>query len=272
VHPAAPQGEEELAPVGLGLGAGARDAQDHPPAVFQHAGRDQHRARDDAVAHADALVVGVEQQVGDGPERPLAPAGQLGVEQGGGAADLGAGDVQAADPLHHVVHLAGRDPAEVHLGDRQLQGPLAALSAFQAGRVEPAVAGLGDVEHQAAQAGVERLGLEPVGVPAAVRGALVRFGLEVGRPLELHRRVEQGGQGFLHAVKALGGQQFQELLPAVRIVGRGLLAGHAHASPLVRGNERKRGMARRRQGATSGGGAGVATLPRPHPRTKLQKG
>jgi hypothetical protein len=82
VHPAALQGEEELAPVRPGLRAGGRGPEDHAAAAREDADVDQDGAGQHAVADAGPLVVGVEHEVGDRPQRPLPPAGELGVEQG----------------------------------------------------------------------------------------------------------------------------------------------------------------------------------------------
>lgn len=109
---------------------------------------------------------------------------QLPVEFLGGAADLHGGDVEAAEPFEHGGDLACRDTPDVHLGDGKGEGAFAADAALQGLGVERiallvvVVAGLWDLQRNPADAGGERLGLEPVGVAAAFGGALVGGGAE----------------------------------------------------------------------------------------------
>lgn len=67
---------------------------------------------------------------------PLAPGRELRVQLGGGARDIGAGHLKAAQLARDVGHASGRDARDVHLGDRELERPLAAQPALERLRVE----------------------------------------------------------------------------------------------------------------------------------------
>src|SRR5688572_3173648 len=215
VQAAADQSEQEAAPMGFGLGATDREAQDALAPVFPYADGQEQGAGADTVGVADLLVAGVEDQVADAAQRSLTPAAQLLVEHGRGAGDLGAGDVQAADPLHDVLDLAGRDAADVHLGDGQAQGAFGAEPAFEDGvgvELDGGPADLRHVDDDAAQAGVEGAGLEAVGVTAALVGPLVGLGAQGLLALEAHGLVEDELHGLEHSVDALVGQELDGLL------------------------------------------------------------
>jgi len=76
--------------------------------------------------------------------------------------------------------LACGDALDVHLGDGELEGPLAADAALDGLGVELDAAGLGDAELKRPGAGEDGLLLEPVGVSPSRLGALVRRGSEGG--------------------------------------------------------------------------------------------
>ena len=84
----------------LGLGKGDGDTEDHAPAVLAaDADGGEHGAGTHDAIDADLFVTGVEDEVADGRDGPLAPSFEHGVEIGGGAADLGGSDLQAAEFL-----------------------------------------------------------------------------------------------------------------------------------------------------------------------------
>jgi len=85
---------------------------------------------------ADLLVAGVEHDVGRLAERTAPPGLELLVELGRGPRDLGRGHVEPAELLGHFDDLPGRDPLEVHLGDRELQRPFAPEPSFEALGIE----------------------------------------------------------------------------------------------------------------------------------------
>ena len=68
---------------------------------------------------ADLFVPGVEDQIGYLAEGPVPPGGQLLVELGGSPADLGGGDLEAAELLHDLRGLSGSDAMDVHLSDNR---------------------------------------------------------------------------------------------------------------------------------------------------------
>ena len=85
---------------------------------------------------ADLLVAGVEDQVGHLAQGSVSPGLQLGVEGGGGPADLGTADLGAAELLGDGGDLTSGDALDVHLGDGELEGPLAADALLQGRGVE----------------------------------------------------------------------------------------------------------------------------------------
>ncbi len=88
---------EEGPPVRLGLAERAGDSQDGSPAVVADAHGDEDGAVDDGTAVAHLLVACVEYEEGHGSEWPVAPEREPLVEFLGDSADLGAGDVGAAE-------------------------------------------------------------------------------------------------------------------------------------------------------------------------------
>ena len=200
------EGGEEVAPVDLGLAQGDADAENGALSRGADADGDEHGAGEDGSLDADLFVAGIEGEVGIGlgVEAAGAPLGELLVEGGCGAADLGGGDVEAAELFEHGGDTAGGDALDIHLGDGQGQGALAAGAAFKGGGIEiHAAADLGDGEGELAEAGVEGLGFEAIGVALAGVGALVGLGREHAGALDLHGLVEEEGEGVGEAVGAV---------------------------------------------------------------------
>ena len=169
---------------------------------------DEHGAGEDGTIDADLFVAGIEGEVGIslGVEAAGAPLGEFLVEGGGGAADLGGGDVEAAEFFEHGGDAACGDALDIHLGDGQSQGALAAGAAFEGGGIKVhAAANLRNGEGELAEAGVEGLGFEAIGVALAGVGALVRLGGEHAGTLDLHGLVEEEGEGVGEA----GGAVFE---------------------------------------------------------------
>ena len=104
------------------------DAQHRTVAFEGDSGCDQHRTVDHAAAVANLFVAGIELDKRRMTHRPVAPLLKLIVQQPGGPADLGAGDLQPAELLLNFVDLTGGDHVDVHLGHGQLQRPFAAKS------------------------------------------------------------------------------------------------------------------------------------------------
>ncbi len=194
------------------------DAQDRALAVGRDADRDQHGTIDDAAAVADFFVAGIEDQVRCRAQRPIAPDFQLGIEQLGRPADLHAGHVAAAELAGDLGHFAGGDALHVHLGQGQLQGPLATFAAFERRRVELDAAGLGHLQVQLAEAAGDGLGLEAVGIAASRLGALVRTGAQHCGAFELHGFVEQGFECLSHAFESVLGQEVDNFVAGVRLI------------------------------------------------------
>jgi len=233
LHPVQAPGLErgqEVPPVDLGLRQRDGRAEDRPLALRVDPDGHQDGTRDHRAAVADLLVAGVEDQVGRLAQRAVPPLLQLVIEHGGGPTDLRAGHLQAAQLLGDGGDLAGRDALHVHLGDGQLQCPLAADALLQGRGVELDAPGLRDRQGEGTEPGVEGLGLEPVGVAGTLLGPLVGHRPEGVRSFELHDLVEQDGDGLSHAVEAVPGQQFHHLVQG----GRLHLVGHRRYGSLKR--------------------------------------
>jgi len=82
-----------------------------------------------------------------------------------------------------------RDALHVPLGKRRVHHLLAARAAFERRRTEVPVAHLWNAQIEFSQAGAHRLGLEAIGLVAALGGAFVRSGLQEIFASKEHRRI-----------------------------------------------------------------------------------
>jgi hypothetical protein len=107
-----------------------------------------------------------------------------GLEPGGGPARLRGGDIQAAEFLDDGRDLPGADALVVHLGDCEGHRPFAADTPLERLGIErpsilvPILPGLRDSQGDLANAGLEGLGFESVGVALMISSSLVRLGLQ----------------------------------------------------------------------------------------------
>lgn len=118
---------------------------------------------------------------------------------------MGGRDIQAAaEFFEHSGDAASGDPLHIHLRDSQSESALAAGAAFESGGIEVHIAAhLGDGEREPAEASVESLGFETIGVALAGVGALVRFSVEGLGALDFHGLIEEESEGIGEAVGAL---------------------------------------------------------------------
>jgi len=208
-HAAFVEALEERPPMSLSLAACDTAAENGPLAVGGDADGGEHRTRHDGSAMPELFVSGVEDQIDDLAEGPVPTCGQLFVEFGGSSADLGGGDLEAAELLHDLRDLPGADDLDVHLGDRQGHGPLAAYAPVEALGVEGpplfvvVVAGLRDPQLHLAQTSTEGLRLESVRGALTVGRSLMRLGLESLITLILHGTVHDDGIGRGDARRAM---------------------------------------------------------------------
>jgi len=92
---------------------GDGDAQDHAPAVVAaDADGGEHGTGTYDTIDADLFIAGIEDEMADGRDGPLAPRFKHGTHLGGGTADLGGGDFQPAEFLQDLGHPAGGTEAE----------------------------------------------------------------------------------------------------------------------------------------------------------------
>ena len=200
---------EELPPVRLGLAACDAAAEDGPLAVRGDADGGEYCTGHDGPAVPDFFVSGVEDHVGDLAKRPVPPGGQFLIEFGGGPTDLGGGDLESAELLDDLRDLPCADYLDVHLGDGQGHGPLAAYSSVEAlGIGGPplfvvVIAGLRNSQVHLAHSSAQGLRLESVGVALTVGCSLMRLGLQSLLALDLHGTVHDDGIGRGHGRRAM---------------------------------------------------------------------
>ena len=109
---------------------------------------------------ADFLVAGIEDQIGTGPQRAVAPFLQFGVQEFGAVADLGGTDGGAAEFLDDGGDFAGGDALDIHFGHGEFEGLLGAEAFFQGAGIEGGIApDLRHAEGDGTDAAGEVLGL-----------------------------------------------------------------------------------------------------------------
>jgi hypothetical protein len=172
---------------------------------------------------ANLLIPRIEDQVFDLAQRPGAPGFEFLVERSGGAADLAAGDLAAAEFLDDLGHLPRGDALHVHLGQGQRERFLAPHAALQRPRIKLHPPDLRHRQFEFADPRLDMLGLETVRLALALVAALVRRGAQRLLTLDLHALVEQHLHRRGHAVEALLGQRLENLVETRRIhaVGHG---------------------------------------------------
>ena len=123
---------EEVAPVDLGFGEGAGDAEDEAFAVVAaDADGDEGGAVADIAVDADLVVGGVGEEVGDLGKGAVAPFFKLAVELGGQLGDLGGGDFEATKFAHDGGDPAGAETLEIHAEDGGFEGTITAATLLQ---------------------------------------------------------------------------------------------------------------------------------------------
>ena len=211
----------------FGFTEGDADAQDGAFALGLDAQGDEHGAIQELAALADFFVAGVEHQVGKRAQGAGAPGLELAIQVGGALADLGRADRGAAELLDDGGDFAGGDALDIHFGQGQFEGLFAADALFQGAGIELDLpADLRDTELDGADAGVESLGFEAVGVALAGLRAFVGLGLEGLRAFLTHRFVDQEADAFGEAGGALLSEELQNGVQEFRI---GLVGRHGFA-------------------------------------------
>ena len=184
------QALQKGSPVDFVLAQGDRNAQ----YLAFPAQIDAHGCQYSQVTHlsvlSDLLIIGIQEEIGIFAQRPIPPLLQLGVQQGSCSAHLGRRNRNAAQLLGDRFDLAGGDPLNIHLRQRQGQGSLAAQPFLQCFRVETAFTHLGHIKGDLPDPGMHGLRLETVGMSFSFRRPLVRCGVQVMLPLGLHSGVD----------------------------------------------------------------------------------
>ena len=121
----------------------------------------------------EPFVASVEDQIFDLRERAIPPDCEFFIEQCGGPADLHAGNIKSTEFSRNFGDFASRDALDVHLGNRQLQGPFAAFPTFQRRWIELTVTRLRDVQFEFPKTAVDRFVFEAVGIGASIFSPLV---------------------------------------------------------------------------------------------------
>ena len=198
---------EEVAPMDLGLGEGAGDAEDEAFAVVPaDADGDEGGAVADVAIDADLVVGGVGEEVGDLRKGAASPFFKLPVEFGGELGNLGGGDLEAAEFAHDGGDAPRADTLKIHARDGGLEGAVTAATLLQKGGPERDVtaADLGRGEVESAHRGVETAGFEAVGVAVARLDAFIRAGTDVLGAFHEHGGVHEQfgdfGEPFAEAV------------------------------------------------------------------------
>jgi hypothetical protein len=212
------QALEEGPPMHLGFTEGDAHAEDGALAF----GSDAQGNEDGAVAElavvADLFVTGVEDEIGTGTQRPVAPFLKFGVEALGALADLGGTDGAAAKLFDNGGNFAGGDALDIHFGHGEFEGLFGADAFFEGAGIKVGFApDLRDAEGDGADAAGEGFGFVAVGVTLTRIGALVGLGLEDLMALDAHGFVDEQAQAFGEAVVALFSQQLQNVVQEFRI-------------------------------------------------------
>ena len=135
---------------------------------------------------------------------------------------MGGADLQAAKFFQDGGDFAGGDALDVHFGQRQFEGLLAAQALFQSGRIERhPIANLRNAEGDGGHAGGDRLGFEAIGVALAGVGAFVWARLKDLIALQAHGFVDEEADAFGEAFEALAGEELQDGVQEFRLGGVG---------------------------------------------------
>ena len=211
------------APMDLGFAEGDADAQDGAFAIGADAQGDEHGAIEHLAAQADFFVPRVEEDIAAGFQGPGAPAFQFDIEFGGALADLGGTDGMAAELFDDGGDFAGGDALDIHFGDGQFEGLLAADALLEGGRIEVQIsAHLGDLELDGPTTRGERFGFKTIGVAEAGIGAFIGPGLKGLGAFLAHGFINEQADAFGEAAGTIFSEQLQNGVQKFRIA----LVGH----------------------------------------------
>lgn len=213
---------QEGAPMDFGFAQGHADAEDGTFAIGPDAHGNEHGTIEDLAALADFFIAGINKNVEAGFEWPRAPAFEFGVEQGGALTDLGGANGVAAELFDDGRDLAGGNALDIHFGQGEFEGLLAANALLQGGRIEIQVAAdLGDLKLDEAGTGGQRFGLEAIGVAQAGVGAFIGLGLERLAALLAHGFIDEQADAFGKTARAFVIEELQNGIQKFRIAGVG---------------------------------------------------
>src|SRR5258708_8280478 len=196
-------------PVDLCFGERDRYAQYPTMTFIGDADGNQTGAVEQTATVTNALIAGIEVEVGSFVQRALAPYRKPRIELFGGTADLcrRERDLRAEQLHQNIRHLAGGDALHIHFGERKIERLLGARAFFEGAGIETAAAHLKNIESQFADAGHDGLGLEAVGIIDSFGGTFMRPAIHTLRPFNLARFVDQDAQGFASTIETVGQQR-----------------------------------------------------------------
>jgi hypothetical protein len=124
----------------------------------------------------------------------------------------------AAELLDDGGDFAGGNALDIHFGDGQFEGLLAADAFLEGGGIEVQIAAhWGDLELDGTTAGGEGLGFEAIGVAKAGLGAFIGLGLEGVGSFLAHGFIDEPPDAFGETAGAIFSEQLQNGVQEFRI-------------------------------------------------------
>ena len=167
--------------------------------------RDQHCTVAYTSCHADFLVASIDDEIFDLIERAISPDFEFFIKQLCGAADLGAGDVQATQLGCDFGDFSRGNALDIHFCDGKFQSFFTSFSAFQSRWIEISISGLRNFQLKLAESRFNGFRLESIGIGTTLVGSLVGLSAEVLGAFNLHGFVEENLHRVGHSFEAIVG-------------------------------------------------------------------
>ena len=170
---------------------------------------------------------GIQDEIGLGSERAVAPRVELGFQLGGGATDLGTGDAQTTEGGENLVDLSCGDALDIHFRHGQEESLVCARITLQCRGIKLYVAAdLRNVEAEGPQGCVKGSRLKAIGIALSGGGALVGFCVEDGGAFQKHGFVEEDLEDLREGTGAFLGKKLEKVVKEVIL---GIRVGHGRA-------------------------------------------